>query len=92
MIRHAPETAPFPVSPLSVPVIEPSFPTLLVSPFGAPPLFASYPASAPIPAVDLLPIATPADVKHHPATRPSAEQLSPQRFSGHRTPRDSIAA
>ena len=73
MIRHAPETAAFAVSPLSVPVIEPSFPTLLVSPLGAPLLFAPHPASALIPAVGLSPIAAPADVKHHPATRPSTK-------------------
>ena len=92
MIRHAPEAAAFPVGPLPVAVIEASFPTLLVSPVGPPSLLASHPASALIPAVDLAPIAGTANVKHHSATRPSAKQLPPQHFAGHRTPHDSIAA
>ena len=49
-------------------------------------------AAALIPAVDLPPIAGPADVEHHPAPRPSAEQLPPHHFSGHRAPHDSMAA
>ena len=92
MIRHAPEAAPFPVGPLPVAMIEPSFPALLVPPVGPPPLLASHPAAALIPAVDLPPIAGTADVEHHPATRSSAKQLPPQHFSGHRAPHDSIAA
>ena len=83
MIRHAPEAAAFPVGPLPVAVIEPSFPALLVTPVGTPPLLASHPAAALIPAVDLPPIAGIADVKNRPATRPSAKQLSPHHFSGH---------
>ena len=90
MIRHAPQAAAFPVGPLPVAVIEPSLPALLVSPVGTPPLFAPHPVAAPLPAVDLSPVAGIADVKHRPATRPSAKQLSPQHFSGH-TPHDSIA-
>ena len=92
MIRHAPEAATFPVGSLAVAVIEPSFPALLVPPVGTPPLLASHPAAALIPAVDLPPIAGTADVKHRPATRPSAKQLPPHHFSGHRAPHDSIAA
>ena len=38
MIRHAPQAAAFPVGPLAVAVIEPSFPALLVPPVGTPPL------------------------------------------------------
>lgn len=91
MIRHAPVAAPFPVGPLPVAVIEPSFQALLVSPVGLPHLLASHPAAALIPAVGLPPIAGTADVKHHPATRPPAKQLSPQDFFGH-TPHNSIAA
>ena len=90
MIRHAPEAAALPVGPLPVAVIEPSLPALLVSPVGPPPLLASHPASALIPAVDLPPVAGAADVKHRPATRPPAKQLPPQHFSGH-APHDSIA-
>ena len=88
MIRHAPEAATFPVGSLAVAVIEPSFPALLVPPVGTPPLLASHPAAALIPAVDLPPIAGTADVKHRPATRPSAKQLPPDHFSGH-APHDS---
>ena len=91
MIRHAPAAAPFPVDPLPVPVIEPSFRAFLVFPVGPPPLLASHPAAALIPAVGLPPVAGTADVKHHPATRPSTEQLSKHHFLGHRTPHDSIA-
>ena len=91
MIRHAPEAAAFPVGPLPVAVIEPSFPALLVPPVGPPPLLPPRFLSASVAAVDLPPVAGTADVKHHPATRPSAKQLPPQHFSGH-APHDSIAA
>ena len=90
MIRHA-QAAPLPVGPLPVPVIEPSFRAVLVFPVGNPRLLASHPAAAPLSAVDLPPIAGAADVKPHPATRPSAKQLDPCHFAGH-TPHDSIAA
>ena len=91
MIRHAPEAALCPVDPLPVPVIEPSFRAVLVFPVGNPHLVASHPAAAPLSAVDLPPVAASADVKHRPATRPSAKQLDPCHFAGH-TPHDSIAA
>ena len=91
MIRHAPQAALCPVDPLPVPVIEPSFRAVLVFPVGTPHLLASHPASAPLPAVDLPPVAGMADVEHHSATRPSAKQLDPCHFAGH-TPHDSIAA
>ena len=91
MIRHAPETALCPVDPLPVPVIEPSFRAVLVFPVGKPHLVASHPAAAPLSAVDLPPVAAPADGEHRPATRASAKQLVPSHFAGH-TPHDSIAA
>ena len=91
MIRHAPEAALCPVDPLPVPVIELSFRAVLVFPVGKPHLVASHPAAAPLPAVDLPPVAGMADVEHHSATRPSAKQLDPCHFAGH-TPHDSIAA
>ena len=81
MIRHAPQAA-FPVVPLPVAVIEPALLALLVPPVGNPRLLASHPAAAPLPAVHLPPEAAPADVKHRPATRPSAKQLVPHHFSG----------
>ena len=90
MIRHAPQAAPFPVDPLPVPVIEPSFRAVLVFPVGKPRLLASHPAAAPLSAVDLPPVAAPADGEHRPATRPSAKQLVPSHL-GH-TPHDFIAA
>ncbi len=90
MICHAPEAAPFPVFPLALAMIGPNLRVLLVAAVGTPPLLASHPAAALIPAVDLPPIAGTADVKHHPATRPSVKQLPPQHFSGH-IPHDSIA-
>ena len=91
MIRHAPETVLFPVDPLPVPVIELSFRAVLVFPVGEPHLVAPHPAAAPLSAVDLPPVAAPADVEHRPATRASAKQLDPCHFAGH-TPHDSIAA
>ena len=91
MIRHAPEAALCPVDPLPIPVIEPSFRAVLVFPVGDPRLLAPHPATAPLSAVDLPPVAASADVKHRPATRPSAKQLDPCHFAGH-TPHDSIAA
>ena len=84
MIRHAPEAALCPVGPLPVPVIKLSFRAVLVFPVGKPHLVASHPASAPLSAVDLPPVAAPADVKHRPATRASAKQLVPHPFSAHR--------
>ena len=86
MIRHAPEAAAFPVGSLPVAVIEPSLPALLVSPVGGPPLLPPRFLSAPVPAVDLPPIAGTADVEHRPATRPAAEQPPQHHFSGHRSP------
>ena len=86
MICHAPEAAPFPVFPLALAMIGPNLRVLLVTAVGAARLFASHPASAPIPAVGLPSIAALADVKHHPATRPSADQLPKHHFLGHRTP------
>ena len=91
MIRHAPQAALCPVGPLPVAVIEPSLRAVLVFPVGNPHLLASHPASAPLSAVDLPPVAASADVKPHSATRPSAKQLDPCHFAGH-TPHDSIAA
>ena len=73
MIRHA-QAALCPVDPLPVPVIEPSFRAVLVSPVGKPHLLASHPAAALLPAVHLSPIAASADVEHRPATRASAKQ------------------
>ena len=63
----------------------------LMALFGNPHLLASHPASAPLSAVDLPPVAASADVKPHSATRPSAKQLDLCHFAGH-TPHDSIAA
>ena len=91
MIRHAPQAALCPVDPLPVPVVELSLRAVLVFPVGNPHLLASHPASAPLSAVDLPPVAASADVKPHSATRPSAKQLDPCPFAGH-TPHDSIAA
>ena len=91
MIRHAPQAALCPVGPLPVPVIKLPFRAVLVFPVGKPHLVASHPASAPLSAVDLPPVAAPADVKHRPATRASAKQPEPCHFAGH-TPHDSIAA
>ncbi len=90
MIRHAPEAALCPVDPLPVPVIELSFRAVLVFPVGTPHPVASHPASAPLPAVHLPPVAAPADVKHRPATRASAKQLVPPHFLGHRDPAGGI--
>ena len=91
MIRHAPQAALCPVDPLPVPVVELSLRAVLVFPVGNPHLLASHPASAPLSAVDLPPVAASADVNPHSATRPSAKQLDPCHFAGH-TPHDSIAA
>ena len=82
---------PFPVGPLPVPVIEPSFRAFLVFPVGVAMLLQLRSLPAAIPAVGLPPVAGTADVKHHPATRPSTKQLSKHHFLGHRTPHDSIA-
>ena len=73
MIRHAPEA--FPVGPLVVAVIETSLPAVLVSSVGGPPLLPARFPPASVPAVDLSPVAGTADVKHQPATRPTAVQL-----------------
>ena len=85
MIRHA-AAAALPVVPLAVAVIEPSLPALLVSLVGPPPLFPPCFLSAPVPAVDLPPVAGIADVEHRPATRPATEQPPQHHFSGHRSP------
>ena len=91
MIRHAPQAAPFPVFPLALAMISPNLRVRLVAPVGPQPLLASHPASAPLSAVDLPPVAGAADGEHRPATRPSAKQPDPCHFAGH-TPHDFIAA
>ena len=88
MIRHA--TAAFiPVDLLPVPVIEPSFQAFLVFLAGTARLPAPHPESALIPAVHLPPVATPANVKHLPASRTLANQIVPSHL-GH-APHDSTA-
>ena len=82
MIRHAPEAALFPVDPLPVPVIEPSFRAVLVFPVGTPHLLASHPAAAPLPAIDLPPVAGMADPEHHATACPPANPLTQELFVG----------
>ena len=82
MIRHAPEAALFPVDPLPVPVIEPSFRAVLVFPVGTPHLLASHPAAAPLPAIDLPPVAGMADPEHHATACPPANPLTQELFAG----------
>ena len=85
MIRHAPAAA-FPVVPLPVPVIEPPLRALLVPPVGIPPLLTARFLPAPVPAIDLPPVAGMANVKHRPATQAPAKLLPQDHFLGHCTP------
>ena len=82
MIRHAPEAALFPVDPLPVPVIEPSFRAVLVFPVGTPHLLASHPASAALAAVSVAPVTMTADPKHHTTAGPPAKPLTQCLFAG----------
>ena len=86
MIRHA-QAAPFPVDPLPVPVIEPSFRAFLVFFVRTTPLSQPRFPSASIPAVDLPPVAGAADGEHRLAPRPPARHLDPHHLPGWRIPR-----
>ena len=83
-IRHAAEAAPGAVGPLVVPMIEPAFQTLLVSPVGVPPVLPLRGLAAAVSAVGLPPVAGPADVEHRAASRAAAHQPSPRHGAGHR--------
>ena len=71
MIRHAP-AAPFPVDPLPVPVIEPSFRALLVPPVGVPPLLPPLFLPASLAAIPVAPVTMTADPEHHATAGPTA--------------------
>ena len=76
MIRHAPQAAAFPVGPLPVAVIEPSFPTLLVPPVGDQPLLPPRFLPAALAAVLVAPVTMTADPEHHATAGPPAEPLT----------------
>ena len=75
MICHAPQSAAFPVLPLALAMISSNLRVQLVELVGKPQLFRPRFIPARFPAVDMPPEAGTADVKHRPATRPTAEQL-----------------
>ena len=81
MIRHAPEAAAFPVGPLPVAVIEPSFPTLLVPPVGVPPLLPPRFLPAALAAVLVPPVTMTTDPEHQATAGPPAEPLTQGIFA-----------
>ena len=76
MIRHAPQAAAFPVGPLPVAVIEPSFPTLLVPPVGGPPLAPPRFPPAALAAVLVAPVTMTADPEHRATAGAPAKPLT----------------
>ena len=73
MIRHAGEAAAFPVGPLPVAVIEPSFPALLVPLVGVPPLLPPRFPPASLAAVFMAAVTMTADPEHRATAGPPAE-------------------
>ena len=82
MIRHAPEAAAFPVGPLPVAVIEPSFPTLLVPPVGDQPLLPPRFPPAALAAVLVPPVTMTTDPEHHATAGPPAKPPPQGLFAG----------
>jgi hypothetical protein len=83
LIRHGRLllTAAAPVFPLAVAMIEPSFPTLLVTPVGAPPLLATGLFAALDAAVAVSAITVRADEENRLATLTKAKSLPQNRFA-----------
>ena len=86
MIRHA-QAAPFPVDPLPVPVIEPSFRAFLVFFVRTTPLSQPRFFPAVCPAVSVAPITMTADPEHRTTAGTPAKPLTQWPFAGpHRRP------
>ena len=85
MIRHAPEAALFPVDPLPVPVIEPSFRALLVPPVGVPRLLPPFFLSASLAAIPVAPVAMAADPERRPAANTPANPPAQELLAGPHT-------
>ena len=83
MIRHAGLllTAPAPVIPLSVAVVEPAFRALLVAGVGAPPLLPAGLCAAPAAAIAMSAIAVGADEEHGVALLTETDSLKENRFA-----------
>jgi hypothetical protein len=80
LIRHAPETEPFSVLLLPVPMIESPFQTLLVTAIGLPALLPSGFLAAVLTAVPLPAVTRSTDVKRCPAP---ADSLAENDFGAH---------
>ena len=83
MIRHASLllTAPPPVIPLAVAVVEPPFRALLVAGVGAPPLLPAGVCAAPAAAIAMSAIAVGADEEHGVALLTETDSLKENRFA-----------
>ena len=84
MIRHAPEAAAFPVGPLPVAVIEPTFRAVLVLPVGVPPLLPPLFSSASIAAVPVAPVTMTTDPEHPATAGPPAIPSAQEPLAGPR--------
>ena len=83
LIRHAgPVAAAFPVVPLPVAVIEPSFRALLVPPVGVPPLLPPGFSPASLGAVPVAPVTMTADPEHRATAGAPANPLTQEFFAG----------
>ena len=80
MIRHA-QSAPFPVGPLPVAVIEPSLPALLVPPVGGSQLLPPRFPPASLTAVSVAPVTMAADPEHRATVGPPANPLTQELFA-----------
>src|SRR6516165_9608611 len=74
LICHA-RVAAAAIGALAIPVIEPGFPTLLITPVGLAQLFPPDAHAAWLPALDLPAITRQADEKHRHAAHGAAKQL-----------------
>jgi hypothetical protein len=83
MIRHASLllTAPPPVIPLTIAVVEPAFHALLVASIGTPPLLPAGVCAAPFAAIAMSAIAVGADEKHGVALLTETDSLKENRFA-----------
>ena len=85
MICHA-RVAAAAIGALAIPVIEPGFPTLLITPVGLAQLFPTALHAAWLAAIGLPAITGEADEKHRPAAHGAAKQLSQYQSRSHCLP------
>jgi hypothetical protein len=80
LIRHAGSCQPLPISPLTIPMIQSSFRTLLMTAVGSSPLLSPGFGAAALAAIPMSSVAATADQKESPASFCVAKPLKKNNF------------